>query len=204
MKATPERPVPTDEKRPGADTGLRLPVVSESSATQETKALYEAIRDHFGLGFVPDVFQLPSTRPSYLRVFWAGYRSIFTEGVLARERKELIAAVVARDAGCTYCVDAHVLFLEMIGASPDVIAAARSAVDGGLADANDRELLALVHRIDTEAYKINDGDLDRLRELGWSDDELVEAVWTACLFNFIVRLADSFGLYRLGQLVEPG
>jgi uncharacterized peroxidase-related enzyme len=184
---------------------LRLPIISESAATGETAALYAEIREHFGIGFVPDVFQLPGSRPSFLKTLWAGYRSMFAEGVLSRATKEHIATLVARDAGCRYCVDAHVLFLDLIGAGADVVDAARVAsVDDMPVDDNLRELLRFVQRIDHEAYKIMDADIDHLRQIGWTDAELLEATWTACLFNAIVRLADTLGLYRIGQLADSG
>ena len=183
--------------------GVRVPVVAEVDASGEIAQLYDEIRDHMGLGFVPDVFQLTSTRPSFLRAFWDGYRSIFSEGTLSRETKELIAAWVARDAGCRYCVDAHLFLLEMIGASTELAAAARStSIDELPVEPRARELLRLVECIDHEAYKISDADFARLRALGWSDAELLEAIWTASLFNGIVRLVDTLGLYRLGQLAE--
>jgi uncharacterized peroxidase-related enzyme len=182
---------------------LRLPIIAEPAATGETAALYAEIREHFGFGFVPDVFQLPGSRPSFLKTLWAGYRSMFAEGVLPRATKEHIATLVARDAGCRYCVDAHVLFLDLIGAGPDVVDAARVAsVDDMPVDDNLRELLRFVQRIDHEAYKIVDAHMDHLREIGWTDAELLEAIWTACLFNAIVRLADTLGLYRIGQLAD--
>jgi uncharacterized peroxidase-related enzyme len=183
---------------------IRLPIIAESAATGETAELYSEIRDHFGFGFVPDVFQLPSTRPSFLRTLWSGFRSMFTEGVLPQETKELIAVFVARDAGCSYCVDAHVLFLDLMGANPEVAEAVReSSVEDMPVDENVRELLRFVQRIDHEAYKIVDADVDRLRSIGWNDDELLEAIWTACVFNAIVRLVNTLGLYRLGQVTTP-
>jgi alkylhydroperoxidase family enzyme len=48
-----------------------------------------------------------------------------------------------------------------------------------------------------------DADLERLRVMGWTDDELLEAIWTACLFNAIVRMVNTFGLYRIGQVTAP-
>ena len=69
-----------------------------------------------------------------------------------------------------------------------------------------RDLLHFVRRINLEAFKITDAHLAQLRGAGWTDQELVEATWTACLFNGIVRLADTFGLYTVGQLApqQPG
>jgi uncharacterized peroxidase-related enzyme len=186
------------------DTGVRLPVVAEASATGATADTYTEIRDYFGLGFVPDVFQLTSTRPSFLRAFWQGYQSMFTEGTLARETKELVAALVARDAGCRYCVDAHLFLLELIGATPEVVAAARAeTIDDLPVESKVRDLLHFVRRINLEAYTITDAHFAHLRGAGWTDEELLEAVWTACLFNGIVRLADTFGLYTVGQLAPP-
>jgi uncharacterized peroxidase-related enzyme len=183
---------------------VRLPIMSEAVATGEAAELYAQIREHFGFGFVPDVFQLPGARPTFLRTLWSGFRSMFTEGALPRETKELIAVFVARDAGCSYCVDAHVLFLDLIGASPEVADAVRdAALEDMPVDDKVRELLRFVQRIDHEAYKIVDADVDHLRAIGWTDDELLEAIWTACLFNAIVRLVNTLGLYRIGQLATP-
>jgi len=33
-----------------------------------------------------------------------------------------------------------------------------------------------------------------LRDVGWTDEQIAEAVYDAALFNLFVRLADSFGI----------
>jgi uncharacterized peroxidase-related enzyme len=187
-----------------ASEGVRIPVVAEADASGEIARLYDEIRDHMGLGFVPDVFQLTSTRPSFLRAFWNGFQSIFTEGTLSRETKELIAALVARDAGCQYCVDAHLFLLALIGADDSVVEAARvEAVNDMPVEARVRALLHFVQRVDHEAHRITEADFSHLRSTGWNDAELLEAIWTACIFNGVVRLVDTLGLYRIGQLATP-
>lgn len=52
------------------------------------------------------------------------------------------------------------------------------------------------------AYKVTDDDVDELRRAGLSDDEILEGVLVACFFNSFDRMADTFGLYELGQLME--
>ncbi|GGL40653.1 hypothetical protein GCM10014719_47290 [Planomonospora parontospora subsp. antibiotica] len=184
---------------------MRVPVVSETAAAGATAALYGEMRTHFGFGLVPDVFKLVSTRPSYLKVFWDGYRSVFDEGFLDREVKELIAAFVAREVSCGYCVDAHVLFLDMIGADPRLAACLEvSDIDDMPVSAATRELLRLARRITHEAYRTGQADFDRLKESGWGDDQILEAIWTACQFNWVTRMVNAAGLVALGQLGEPG
>jgi uncharacterized peroxidase-related enzyme len=180
--------------------GVRLPVVTEHEARGDTAQVYDIIRARFGIGFVPEVFQLLGSRPQYLQVLWDAYQSVFDTGVLAREVKELIAAFVATEAGCQYCAGAHSLLAQMTGASPQIVAATRASsvadmpVDGRL-----RALMQFVSQIDQAAYRITDDDLHRLRDCGWSDAELLEAVWTACILNAVVRLVDTFGLSVVGQ-----
>lgn len=138
----------------------------------------------FGIGFVPEVFQLLGSRPQYLQVLWDAYQSVFDSGVLARDVKELIAAFVATEAGCQYCASAHSLLAQMTCASPQIVAAAQA---GSVADmpVHDklRTLMQFVSQIDHAADRVTDDDLARVRDRGWTDAVLLEAVWTACIFN---------------------
>jgi alkylhydroperoxidase family enzyme len=52
------------------------------------------------------------------------------------------------------------------------------------------------------AYRVTDDDIQKLRDGGLTDDEILEGVFVASLFNAINRLADTFGLYELLQLRE--
>jgi alkylhydroperoxidase family enzyme len=63
-----------------------------------------------------------------------------------------------------------------------------------------KALLRLSVKLTENAYKVMDEDIDALRSLGLSDDEVLEGVFVACQFNAIDRLADTFGLYELMQL----
>jgi alkylhydroperoxidase family enzyme len=67
---------------------------------------------------------------------------------------------------------------------------------------NHKALLRLCVKLTEHAYKITDEDIDGLRDSGLSDDEILEGVFVACLFNAMDRLADTFGLYELMQLRE--
>ncbi|MEU8206448.1 peroxidase-related enzyme [Streptosporangium sp. NPDC049046] len=185
--------------------GVRVPVVAESAATGDVAALYTEIRDHFGLGLVPDVFKLVSTRTPFLKVFWDGYRSVFDEdGALSRDVKELISAFVAREVSCRYCVDAHVLFLDLLNADATMKASlAVAEVDQMDLPEPTRELLRLSRRVTKEPDRITEADFAKARACGWSDAQILEALWTACQFNWVTRMVSAAGLVSLGQLAEP-
>jgi uncharacterized peroxidase-related enzyme len=180
----------------------RVEIVREQDATGEVAELYDELRGMF-LGFVPDVFKLVSTRPDLLGVFVAGYRGMFDGGQLPREAKEVVALTVARVASCQYCTTAHDALLRLLGTDAAYADAALSgALDDPAIPTDIRALAELAAKITEHAYRITDDDLDRVRTHGWTDEQLLEAVWVACQFNATVRLVDTFGLRDLNQFAD--
>jgi alkylhydroperoxidase family enzyme len=58
----------------------------------------------------------------------------------------------------------------------------------------ERLLLEFVGTITRAAYRVTDEQVQGLREVGWTDDQIAEAAYVAALFNLFVRLADTFGI----------
>ena len=77
--------------------------------------------------------------------------------------------------------------------------AAAALRDGDL-DAADltpkhRLLLEFVETLTRHAYRITDEQVQRLRDVGWTDAQIAEAVYDGALFNLFVRLADAFDIH---------
>ena len=70
--------------------------------------------------------------------------------------------------------------------------------DGDLDAANldppERVLLEFVGTISKAAYRVTDEQVQGLREVGWTDEQIAEAAYVAALFSLFVRLADTFGI----------
>ena len=91
----------------------------------------------------------------------------------------------------------------MAGGSKEAAEAAeRSDIEALPFDDKYKALLRLGVKLTQHAYKVTDEDIDRMRAAGLGDDEILEGVFVACEFNAIDRLADTFGLYAVGQLIE--
>ena len=58
-----------------------------------------------------------------------------------------------------------------------------------------RLLLDFVDTLTRHAYRITDEQVQRLREAGWTDAQIAEAVYDGALFNLFVRLADGFDIH---------
>jgi alkylhydroperoxidase family enzyme len=67
-------------------------------------------------------------------------------------------------------------------------------LDAAGLDRPHRLLLDFVETITRHAYRVTDEQVQKLREAGWSDEQIAEAAYDTALFNLFVRLADTFGI----------
>jgi alkylhydroperoxidase family enzyme len=67
----------------------------------------------------------------------------------------------------------------------------------------ERLLLEFVGTLTRHAYRISDEQVQGLREVGWSDAQIAEAVYDGALFNLFVRLADAFDIHPPADM-RPG
>jgi uncharacterized peroxidase-related enzyme len=61
-------------------------------------------------------------------------------------------------------------------------------------DEKTRAMLSLSEKITDDASQIKAKDLEALREIGFSDKEILDVVLIASFFNFMDRLADTLGV----------
>jgi uncharacterized peroxidase-related enzyme len=58
----------------------------------------------------------------------------------------------------------------------------------------ERALLEFARVLTERPAGVSDDDVARLRQTGWTDQQIAEAVYITALFAFFNRVADAFGL----------
>lgn len=65
--------------------------------------------------------------------------------------------------------------------------------EAGLSSA-ERVLMEYVELITRAAYRSTAEDVQKLRDAGWREEQIAEAVYITALFAFFNRVADAFGI----------
>jgi alkylhydroperoxidase family enzyme len=87
------------------------------------------------------------------------------------------------------------MFLQLQGQDDETVTAIRRAdLDHASISSEERVLLGLVKLLTETAYRCQDEDVQKLREVGWTDPQIAEAVYITAMFAFFNRVADAFGL----------
>ena len=55
-------------------------------------------------------------------------------------------------------------------------------------------LCEIAHKLSLDPTEVTRGDWDRLRDLGFSDEDCLEVAHVVGIFNHLTRLADGFGI----------
>jgi alkylhydroperoxidase family enzyme len=96
-------------------------------------------------------------------------------------------------------VDSHGFFLRSQGGDEAVVRAlSRGDLAAAPVSVAERALLQLVEVVTRHAYRTTDADIEALRQHGWTDAQIAEAVYVTALFAFFNRVADAFGIESQG------
>jgi len=58
----------------------------------------------------------------------------------------------------------------------------------------ERALLGYAEKVTQAASQTTHDDVQKLRDAGWSEDQIAEAVYVTAMFAFFNRVADAFGV----------
>ena len=120
---------------------------------------------------------------------------LLDETHLSYDIKEAIALLVSKENSCRMCVDVHKGIAKMLGLSDRRIEEILQGVDAIDTDEKEKALLNFCIRASQkDNYKMQKEDIDKLKEIGWSDEEIIEAVAITGYFNYINTLSNVFGL----------
>ena len=120
---------------------------------------------------------------------------LLEETTLSYDIKESIALLISVENGCKMCVDVHKGIAKMLGMSEERIEEVLQGVEAINTDDKEKALLNFcIKASQKDNYKILKEEIDALKEMGYSDIQIVEAVAITGYFNYINTLSNVFGL----------
>jgi uncharacterized peroxidase-related enzyme len=180
----------------------KIKLIEDKDATGEVAVVYDEWRAKSGRQQMPGILKCFSHRPDFLREVMKFSDTVhFSEGHLNRKTKEAIASWVSYLNRCPYWLDSHAYFLRVQGAEETTV---QGIANGNLDQADltppERALLEYVTRVTEAAYRTTDDDVQTLRDHGWTEPQIAEAVYITAMFAFFNRVADAFGIAPQGYL----
>ena len=141
-------------------------------------------------GFIPNVFLTLAHRPDEFRAFFAYHDALMLrESGLSKAEREMIVVATSGANDCLYCIVAHGAILRIYAKNPFV--ADQVAVNYRKADITPRQkaMLAFALKVATNSVGVDDEDFAKLREHGFSDEDIWDIGGIAAFFALSNRIA---------------
>ena len=120
---------------------------------------------------------------------------LLDETTLSYDVKEAIALLISKENGCKMCIDVHKNIAKMLGVSEERIEEILQGVDSIQTSEAEKALLNFcIKASKKDSYKILKEELDALKDMGYTDVQILEAVSITGYFNYINTLSNVFGL----------
>jgi uncharacterized peroxidase-related enzyme len=164
----------------------RITLMDPKAATGVVGEVFGEITKTFGM--VPNLFRAYANHPDLLRTNWEKHKAIMVDGELPRKTKESIALAISSANGCQYCIAAHSMALKRLEITNEEIEKIKRL------EIHDGQEGAIVHfafKAATDPHHVADQDLTRLRDLGFSDRQILEALGVMEIFSSYNRFLDA-------------
>ena len=157
------------------------------------------------IGFMPNVARLLAVTPRHFVGWWRYFDDLMRgPSGLSKTQREMIAVVISAESHCPYCVAAHAAALRM--RTNDDALVERLAVNYRHVelDARDRAMLDFAVKLTKAPDECGQSDLEGLRAVGYTDEDILHIVEVTAIFNYNVRLATATGLFPNAEYHDLG
>ena len=183
----------------------RFPVPELNNLPEDIRETILAVQEKSG--FVPNVFLALTNRPDEFRAFFAYHDALMEkEGGLTKGEREMIVVATSAHNQCIYCVVAHGAILRIREKNPQL--ADQIASNYRKADITPRQkaMLDFALKVSKSSHEISNADIEDMRELGFSNDDIWDIGAISALFALSNRMANLTSMrpnddfYLLGRI----
>jgi uncharacterized peroxidase-related enzyme len=166
-----------------------IETIPEAQATGAVGEMYEVDRQVFSE--LPNFTQAFSLRPEV----YAAWRQLNTtiKANMDLRRYELATVAAARRLRSSYCTLAHGSVLADKFLEPEAVRALVDDFRTADLEAAELAVMELADKVAHDATSVTQGDIDRLRELGLTDGEILDVVVAAAARCFFSKTLDALG-----------
>jgi uncharacterized peroxidase-related enzyme len=177
-------------------------ITPQGSVEDEVRDWYDEQTARWG--YLPNYAAAFASRPEVARA-WTALNLAVRDG-MDRRRFELATIAAARALRSTYCTTAHSTFLRDVCNDEPTMLSIAADPDGTSLDATDRAVIAFARKVALDAAAVSQADVDALRAVGLSDNDVVDIVFAAAARSFFAKVLDGVGVnadHQLGAAFDP-
>ena len=152
-----------------------LNLVEQENATGKVAEIYQNMMDT--MGFIPNAFKIYSPSEHILGQQVNNLNYYFRHSKLSGQLLAFVRLLVSEKEKCEYCVTTNTRILFQYGILPEMVNEIIADPTKVPLDEKEKALLFFVLKVVRNSTSTTQEDIDSLRNLGWTDNEIMEATY---------------------------
>ena len=170
-----------------------IQTIDDSEAEGDLKEIYKKITGERGK--LSNIMRVHSLNPKAMNAHLDLYLTImFSRAGPTREQRELIATAASSTNKCDYCNHHHAAALDFYWKDKEKTNAFMQNPGGFELPDADRALVDYAIKLTSHPETMVESDVERLRDAGFSDDDILAVNLIVSYFNFVNRIALGLGV----------
>ncbi len=167
--------------------------IPPEKAEGKLKEVYQILQKQRGK--ISNIMAVQSLHPEAMAAHLDLYISLmFTRGGLRRPEREMIAVVVSAANACEYCVAHHAAALNFYWKDPSKLEAFIRDFRSVSLSKRERAMLEYAERLTRNPGSITETHVQTLRNVGFTDADILNIAMITGYFNFVNRIANGLGV----------
>jgi uncharacterized peroxidase-related enzyme len=167
--------------------------IDESEATDKLKDIYKDIKQKRGK--LSNIMKVQSLNPEAMKHHIDLYITLlFGKSGLSRELRELIALVVSNSNQCFYCINHHAEALNHYWKDKEKINILLQNYKFVRIPEKNKKIIDYVKKLTEKPKEMKKTDIEKLQDIGFTDEEILNINLIACYFNFVNRIVLGLGV----------
>lgn len=161
----------------------RIKLLTKEQAPEKAKDSLEAINQQFGK--IPNIFKMMANSSAVIKTYLA-MNDALSEKMLDDKIAERIAVQIAAQNGCEYCSAAHSFIASKIISEEEI----KKSREAKSEDSKVQAALEFAGSVMKNAGKVSDEELEKVKNAGYSEGEILEIIAVVAL-NFFTNALNN-------------
>ena len=175
--------------------------IDENEAGDDLRKIYQQVKG--SRGKISNILAVHSLHPPALQAHMDLYMAVmFGPSGLSREEREMIAVVVSSADRCPYCVQHHSAALSHYWKDDDKLTLFVDDYRAIDLTTKMEAMLDYADRLTKTPHAMDETDVQRLRDCGLPDEDILTVNLIASYFSFVNRIALGLGVAFTADEIE--
>ena len=175
---------------PQPDHVIKIPLPDQEALAEDILKYFDKCEEKLGL--IPNVLRAYTVNPEKFRNFSAFYNHLMLDEEttnISKLEREMIAVCVSSANRCYYCLVAHGQAVRQLSADPELGEMIVMNYRVAKLSERHRTMLDFVWKLTLTPHDISENDRQKLRDAGFSDQDIFDICDVAGFFNYTNRMA---------------